>query len=113
MDWELLNGVANVNLVQKTECRSDEITELEKLCHFDTYQEVRDCGQYKLSTRWVITNKDWKTNVRLVVSGFGEEYFMPIDSPTEGKGTMRIFQSNNWKIKTTDRKNLHFCRVKI
>ena len=51
VDWELLNGVANVNIVQKNECRINEITEaklteLEKLCHFDTYQEVQDCGQY-------------------------------------------------------------------
>ena len=46
VDWELLNGVANVNLVQKNGCRINEIseaklTELEKLCHFDTYQKCR------------------------------------------------------------------------
>ena len=114
VDWELLNGVANVNIVQKNECRINEITEaklteLEKLCHFDTYQEVQDCGQYTLSTRWVITDKDGKTKARLVVRGFEEEYFMPRDSPTVGKGTMRIFlaisSSNNWTVKTTDIKS--------
>ena len=108
VDWELLNGVANVNIVQKNECRINKITEaklteLEKLCHFDTYQEVQDCGQYTLSTRWVITDKDGKTKARLVVRGFEEEYFMPRDSPTVGKGTMRIFlaisSSNNLTYK--------------
>ena len=96
VDWELLNGVANVNLVLKNECRINEITEaklteLEKLCNFDTYQEVQDCGQYTLSTRWVITDKDGKTKARLVVRGFEEEYFMPRDK--------------NWTVKTTDIKS--------
>ena len=42
VDWEMLNGVANVNLVQKSECTSNGISEakltvLEKLCLFGIY----------------------------------------------------------------------------
>ena len=38
--------------------------ELNKLALFDTYQEVTDCGQKPLSTRWVVTNKDGNTKAR-------------------------------------------------
>ena len=48
--------------------------ELEKLAQFETYEEVADCGQKVLSTRWVITNKDGKTKARLVVREFGYPY---------------------------------------
>ena len=54
----------------------------------------------------VITNKEGPTKACLVVRGFEEEFKMPRDSPTVGKGTMRIFLAissiNNWTIKTTD-----------
>ena len=84
--------------------------ELEKLAQFETYEEVADCGQKVLSTRWVITNKDGKTKARLVVRGFEErDLEIPRDSPTVGKGTMRLFISiaalENWAVKTTDIKS--------
>ena len=76
---------------------------------------MQDCGQYTLSTRWVIAKNDVKTKSRLVDRGFEEECFMPRDSPAEEGGTMRIFlaisSSNNWIVKTTDIKSI-FCRVK-
>lgn len=84
-------------------------TELEKLTEFDTYEEVQDNGQNALSTRWVITNKDSKVKARLVVRGFEEATLAQSDSPTVGKGTMRIFLSvaamNKWTVKTTDIKS--------
>ena len=63
-----------------------------------------------LSTRWVISNKDGKTKARLVVRGFEErDLEIPRDSPTVGKGTMRLLISvaalENWKLKTTDIKS--------
>ena len=68
--------------------------ELNKLALFDTYQEVTDCGQKPLSTRWVVTNKDGNTIARLVVRGFEEKDLeIPSDSPTVGKGAMRLFLS--------------------
>ena len=84
--------------------------ELEKLAQFETYEEVADCGQKVLSTRWVITNKDGKTKAGLVVRGFEErDLEIPRDSPTVGKGTMRLFISiaalENWAVKTTDIKS--------
>ena len=96
--------------MQKSASRSNEIIEAKltnyRNCHFNTYQEVQVCGQYTLSIRRVITNIDGKTKARLVVRGFEEEYFMPRDSPTVGKGTMRIFlaisSSNKWTVKATN-----------
>ena len=81
--------------------------ELNKLALFDTYQEVTDCGQKPLSTRWVVTNKDGNTKARLVVRGFEEKDLeIPRDSPTVGKGAMRLFLSiaaiEEWIVKTTD-----------
>ena len=96
VEWQLITDDANVNSVQKqnnisSEDTSAKLAELQKLRNFDTYQEVKDCGQQTLSTRWVITNKEGQTKARLVVRGFEEEFKMPRDSRTVGKGTMRIF----------------------
>ena len=84
--------------------------ELEKLAQFNTYEEVEECGQRVLSTRWVITSKQGKTKARLVVRGFEEKDLeTPRDSPTVGKGAMRIFLSvaglQQWTVKTTDIKS--------
>ena len=83
-----------------------KVAELLKLKQFNTYEEVKNCGQYTLSTRWVITKKDGQIKARLVVRGFEEELMMWRDSPTVGKGTMRIFLATvsckNWTVKTTD-----------
>ena len=114
VQWELINDDETVNLVMKQNSASDETTaaklvELQKLNQFHTYEEVKDCGQQTLSTRWVITNKEGQTKARLVVRGFEEEFTMPKDSPTVGKGTMRIFLAissiKNWTAKTTDIKS--------
>ena len=44
-----------------------------------------------------------------MVRGFGEEFMMPRDSPTVGKGTMRTFLAiasrENWRVKTIDIKS--------
>ena len=70
---------------------------------------MKNCGQYTLSTRLVITKKDEKMKIRLVVRGFEEEFMMRRDSPTVGKGTMRFFLAivafKNWIVKTTDIKS--------
>ena len=108
----------NITEVSKSESLGSKETdianlkenELEKLAQFETYEEVSDCGQKVLSTRWVISNKDGKTKARLVVRGFEErDLEIPGDSPTVGKGTMRLLISvaalENWKLKTTDIKS--------
>ena len=83
--------------------------ELKKLCQFDTYEEVENKDQPTLTTRWVITNKDGQAKARLVVRGFEEDFILPRDNPTVGKGAMRtvlaIASSTNWVVKTTDIKS--------
>ena len=81
--------------------------ELDKLAQFETYEEVFNYGQKTLSTRWVVTNKDSNTKARLVVRGFEEQDLEILkDSPTIGKGAMRMFLSiaalEQWTVKTTD-----------
>ena len=114
VEWELINDQASINLVSKQEqgCTGTieaKVAELQKLKQLNTYEEVKNCGQYTLSTRWVITKKDEKMKARLVVRGFEEEFMMRRDSPTVGKGTMRIFLAivacKNWIEKTTDIKS--------
>ena len=82
-----------------------KLAELQKLRHFNTYEEVNDCVQKSQLTRWVITNKDEQKKARLVVRGFEEEFTMPRDSPTVDKGTKRIFltisSTYNLTVKTT------------
>jgi hypothetical protein len=87
-----------------------KLEELEKLKEFETYEEIKDNGLFQpISTRWVMTTKDGKTKARLVARGFEEKVFIPKDSPTVGKGALRIFlsiaASKNWKVKTTDIKS--------
>lgn len=86
------------------------------MAQFQTYEEVANKGQKTLSTRWVITDKDGQTKARLVVRGFEEKDLeIPKDSPTVGKGAMRLFISiaarENWTVKTTDIKSA-FYKVK-
>lgn len=50
--------------------------ELDKLKDFDTYEEVENSGQKKLSTRWVITTKEGRVKARLVARGFEEDFFL-------------------------------------
>ena len=110
----MITGDANISSVLKqnsisSEQTSAKLAELQELQQFNTYDEVKDCGQQTLSTRWVITDKEGQTKARLAVRGFEEEFMMPRHSPTVGKGTMRIFLAissiNNWTIKTTDIKS--------
>ena len=83
--------------------------EPDKLAQFGTYEEVVNSGQKTLSTRWVITTttKDRNTKARFVVRGFEEKDLeIPRDSPTVGKGAMRLFLSlaalEKWTVKITD-----------
>ena len=112
--WELVTDEVNASIALKHTENDDntstaKMAELQKLLQFQTYEEVSDCGQQVLSTRWVITSKEGQTKARLVVRGFEEDFIMPRDSPTVGKGTMRVFLAltsiNNWTVKTTDIKS--------
>jgi len=99
----------SVKIVTDEKTLQAKESELEKLREFDTYEEVEDCGQKALSTRWVVTEKDGQVRARLVVRGFEEEYELQRDSPTVGKGAMKVFlgiaSSKEWVVKTTDIKS--------
>ncbi|CAC5412222.1 unnamed protein product [Mytilus coruscus] len=124
VEWEKVTGDSDkneigVNMTNSSFLNDEEIakqTELSKLHNFDTYEECDDIGQNVLSKRWVITTKDNQTKARLVVRGFEEEFTMQRDSPTVGKGMIKIFlsitASMNWIVKTTDIKSA-FLQGKI
>jgi len=105
-DEEDINMINEITVEKQIDAKH---IELDKLRNFNTYQEVKDSGQHALSTRWVVTNKDKQVKARLVARGFEEEYLMSSDSPTIGKGAIRMFlsicSSHNWIVKTTDIKS--------
>ena len=117
VEWEKIPDTEmNITCASdKVESEEKDITmakknELDKLAQFNTYEEVAEQGQRTLSTRWVITSKEGKPKARLVVRGFEEKDLeIPRDSPTVGKGAMRIFLSiaglEQWTVKTTDIKS--------
>ena len=78
-----------------------------RLSDFGTYDEVENCSQKTISTRWVITSKEGTTKACLVARGFKETFF----SLTVSKGAMRVFLtvalSKKWKIKMTDIKSAY------
>ena len=112
--WEYSEEDVNLVLVPwskqgEPECLKAKLVELEKLRDFDTYVQVEDVGQTRISSKWVIWYKGPEIRARLVARGFEEEDDMRVDSPTVGKSSMRIFlavaASKGWKIKTTDIKS--------
>ena len=60
IQWEKITDNVNVNITLKndkdcSESTAAKLSELQKPRDFNTYEEVKNCGQYTLSTRWVIT----------------------------------------------------------
>lgn len=81
--------------VQKPESEVDtlaKLSEIEKLKHYCVYDEVPDCGQACVGTRWVLKrNPDGTTKARLVAKGFQEKEYIQSDSPTIGRAALRLF----------------------
>ena len=71
--------------------------EYKNLTNYDTFEEVKDVGQQRIGSRWVITKKEkhdgQKTDykARLVARGFQEEYKPQADSPTAMKESIKMF----------------------
>ena len=71
--------------------------EYENLTDYNTFEEVKDNGQQRISSRWVITKKEkhdgQKTEykARLVARGFQEECKPQADSPTAMKESIKVF----------------------
>lgn len=112
-DWDKEQEV-HVTLLPKHEYSSPasleaKHEELDKLMSFDTYEEVPDIGQPRISTRFVMTKKNDKVRARLVARGFEEESVCQSDSPTVSRAAMRVCISiavnAGWEIETTDIKS--------
>ena len=70
--------------------------ELEKLAQFETYEEVADCGQKVLSTRWVITNKDGKNKAaELKIVVFTDASLGNINEGTGSTGAYIVWLMDN------------------
>ena len=91
------------------ECMEAKHVELEKLRNFDTYEEVEDEGQFRISTTWVLSEKGNAIRARLVARGFEDMSMYRKDSPTVAKSSMRMIiavsVSRGWQVKTTDIKS--------
>jgi len=92
------------------DCMKAKEIELQKLQSFSVYDEVPECGQTCISTRWILWNKGDEVRARLVARGFEEDTSrIDVDSPTVGKSTVRmllaIASSKHWNIKSTDIKS--------
>ena len=74
-----------------SECDEAKQTELEKLRHFNTYKEVIDKGQFRISTTWILTEKNNEVRARLVARGYEETTITQKDSPTVQISVMRLF----------------------
>ena len=91
------------------ECKKAKETELKKLHDFDSFEEVDDIGQYRISTTWVLWFKGEEVRARLVARGFEETENVPSDSPTVDKCNMRVLlltaTSMGWVVETSDAKS--------
>ena len=91
------------------ECMKAKFDELQKLKEFNTYEEVDDQGQERITTVWVLTEKGVETRARLTARGFQETEDIPKDSPTMHKSSLRLIltlaAANSWQINTTDIKS--------
>ena len=67
------------------------MAEVKKLQDYETFIEIKDEGQAKVGSRWVITKKEQhdgqktKVKARLVAQGFQETLKLQSDSPMAAK----------------------------
>ncbi len=114
VEWRKIEESVNVVVIPRSrhceeQCMEAKKIELNKLKEFNTYEEVEDTGQNRISTRWVLCEKSNNVRARLVARGFEEETSDRCDSPTVAKCTLRVFLalavSKSWQVKTTDIKS--------
>ena len=85
--------------------------ELENWKKMEVVDCVEDRGQRRISTRWVVTEKQHpdgtrRPKTRLVVRGYEECENLQKDAPTASKTSLRVAfglpTDNNWDIETID-----------
>ena len=103
---EILAVMVPIEQRNSPECMTAKLEELNKLIAFDTYKIVKDEGQERITTTWVLTEKGSEKRARLTARGFQEETTFPTDSPTVQKHSMRLLltiaATEGWDIRTTD-----------
>ena len=120
-NWECVSNVVNdvnVAIVPKInhkneQCLQAKEKELKSFHEFDVYELVKDVGQPRISTTWVVTEKnngaDTVVKARLVARGFQETTNIQADSPTCHKDSFRMFlliaAYHDWNLESTDIKN--------
>ena len=116
--WKESEALENVVFFTKTEELSEKVieakeVELENWKSNKVYERVKDVGQKRISSRWVITEKgmpgdeDYKLKTRLVCRGYEENSeSLRTDSPTLTKESMRLLSciamSRGWTCKSLD-----------
>ena len=81
------------------EVKEAKKVELQNLKDYDTFEEVADSGQDRISSRWVITVKEahdgqkTKCKARLVARGFQENVPPQSDSPTVLRESNKLFSA--------------------
>ena len=98
-DKEITSYVVEIptNQHNKPEVIAAKETELKNLQDYETYEEVQDTGQDRITSRWVVTMKEahdgqkTKCKARLVARGFQEEEPPLSDSPTVLRESNKLF----------------------
>ena len=94
------------------EVKEAKMKEVENLMRYEVFEEVDDCGQERIGSRWVVTQKEkadgQKTQVkgRLVVKGFQESEKPQSDSPTMLHESLKMYfavaANEGFKINSVD-----------
>ena len=116
VEYEKIDRDEEVNLVMipfeeqsSDACKEAKKIELQKLKDFDSYREVPDDGQFRISTTWVMWMKGEETRARMGARGYEEKDKVPSDSPTVEKGNIRLLlticQSKGWEVESSDVKS--------
>ena len=114
------NNIESVNLVviprslhAEERCVKAKNVELNNFKQFEVYTEVKDEGQFCISSTWHIVEKVVDqtpvVKARLVARGFEEKEDVLTDSPTVSKNAFRCFlalsAAKQWPIESTDIKS--------
>ena len=71
--------------------------EIQNLVRFDVFEDVDDCGQERIGSRWVVTQKEkadgqkLQVKGRIVAKGFQEEEKPQSDSPTLLRESLKMY----------------------
>lgn len=116
--WKETEAIENVVLFSKVDELKDSVVEakqaeLENWKCNQVFTRVKDIGQERISSRWVLTEKgvqgseDYRLKARIVCRGYEEDSSgFRTDSPTLTKESMRLLSclamSKGWKCKSLD-----------